>query len=55
MKKTNSGHKKVRWLNEKTDKRKSHQESLQFYGLVKKATENLCEKMRKKCENVRNL
>ena len=39
MKITKSGHKKVRLLNEKNNKRKIDEESLQLYGLVEKATE----------------
>ena len=41
MKITKSGHKKVKLLNEKNNKRKIDEESLQLYGLVEKATEKL--------------
>ena len=41
MKITKSGHKKVKLLNEKNNKRKIDEEILQLYGLVEKATEKL--------------
>ena len=41
MKITKSGHKKGRLLSEKNDQSKTDQESLQLYGLFKKATEKL--------------